>query len=121
MADSNSFRDHLEKLKETTDFDFDVDKIIESVTKKEKIEEEVFDREAFMMARIQMDSLIKGFEDYYASKGRGLRVTVEVTKENAADTHGERWVFDKKGNIEVISLVHIGTKGKYQPVEAINR
>ena len=73
------------------------------------------------MARIQIDSLIKGYEDYYAPKGRGLRITVEITKENAADTYGERWVFGKDNKMEVISLIHIGTKGKYQPVEAINR
>ena len=116
MADLDGFKKQLEKLKESTGVDFDTNKIVESV---QSTPEKAFDKEAFIMARIQLDALVKGFEDYYAAKGRGLRVTVEITKEDSADTHGERWVFGD--GIEVMSIIQIGTKGKYQPVEAINR
>lgn len=121
MSQLDSFRKQLEKLKESTELDINIDKIVSSISEQQKGDkpESKLDRESLIMARIHLDSLIRDYELYHGPRGKKLELIVRIIKENAADQVGEQWVFGD-GRITVKKFEQIGTKGKYQKVNAIH-
>ena len=61
-----------------------------------------------------MNELLDDYENFYKEKGRKLKIAIEIVKENSADKYGEKFVFSD--DIHVISVIGIGTKGKYEKV-----
>jgi hypothetical protein len=50
--------------------------------------------------------IIKDFMEYYAPKGRSLKATFHIIKEDKKDTYGERVIFGDK--IEIILNIDTG-------------
>lgn len=110
------FKLRLEQLKDMG-VDVDPEKIAEEIMKpqipEDKTEEE---KEAilFDLAKAKAIEFIDDYHNFYKPKGRKLRVIIEVIKKNCADKFGERFVYSD--DLEVVTLIGIGTKGKYEKV-----
>ena len=76
--------------------------------------ENVENNELYEMFKMKIDKLFEDFFSFYKTRGRGMEVTVKITKENFGGLHKEETVFDDK--VKVIFLAEIGTKGKYENV-----
>jgi hypothetical protein len=108
------FRQRLEELKEQG-VDIDPEKITEEIINPELPEDtsEKDRKEKLYNLTIQkVIQLLEDYKDHYQPKGRTLKVIVRIEKENSADAFGEKFVYDE--DIEVISMIEIGTKGKYE-------
>ena len=118
MSDQlETFKLRLEELKKMG-VDIDPEKITEEVmqaqipvdaSEKEKEEE---DKRLFELIREKVIGLIDDYNNFYRPKGRKLRVVVEIVKENSADKFGEKFIYSD--TMDVISVIGIGTKGKYE-------
>jgi hypothetical protein len=111
------FRLRLEQLK-AQGVDIDPQKITEEVIEslqpkniKDLTAEEI-EEKAYNLTLKKVIELINDYRDHYKPKGRTLKVIVRVEKDNSADAFGEKFVFDE--GMEVINMIEIGTKGKYQ-------
>lgn len=111
-----NFKSTLENIKDSSGMNVDVDSLVEKVEKNE----ENIDMESFVLLRLQIDRIVKDYEEFFAKLGRGIEVTIKITKENCADQVGEQWTIGEKGNMIVRRIEQIGTKGKYAPVKAIH-
>ena len=111
------FRQRLEQLKEAG-VDIDPEKITEEIVNPQQIPKDLSEEERkkklFELTRSKVISLIDDFDSHYREKGRNLKIIVRIEKENSADAFGEKFVFDD--DMEVISMIEIGTKGKYEKV-----
>lgn len=116
----DGFKTQLNKLKNDTGLDIDIDKIIEKVQETPEQEKDYLDREALIMARIKIDSIIKDYEDFYGPRDRGIEINIKITKDNPADQVGEQWVFGEKQKVKVRRFEQIGIKGKHEPFKAIH-
>lgn len=110
------FRQRLEQLKEQG-VDIDPDKITEEVVNPQ-IPEDTSDEERqekmYNLSIQKVIQLLEDFKSHYRPKGRKLKVIVKIEKENSADAFGEKFVYDE--DVEVISMIEIGTKGKYEKI-----
>lgn len=123
MSQLETFRLRLEQLKEQG-VDIDPEKvteeIIETHTKmiedaneeEQKLALEKKRKELFELTKSRTIGLINDFRDHYQAKGRKLKVIIRVEKENSADAYGEKFVYDD--DMQIISMIEIGTKGKYE-------
>jgi len=115
------FRMQLEKLK-ASGVNIDPDKITEEVVKAPqelaqelaKLSKEEREEEYFNMAVQKVLQLMSDWKDHYRGKGRRLNLIVRIEKDNSADAYGEKYIFDD--NLQVINMIEIGTKGKYEKV-----
>ena len=110
------FRQRLEQLKDQG-VDIDPDKVTEEIMNPQQIEQKDLSEEEkrqkyFELTKQKVIGLIDDFESHYRPKGRKLKVIIRIEKENSADAFGEKFVFDE--DMEVISMIEIGTKGKYE-------
>jgi hypothetical protein len=110
------FRQRLEQLKEQG-VDIDPDKVTEEIINPQ-IPEDTSDEERreklYNLTVQKVIQLLDDFKNHYQPKGRTLKVIIRIEKENSADAFGEKFVYDE--DIEVISMIEIGTKGKYEKV-----
>ena len=108
------FRQRLEQLKEKG-VDIDPDKVTEEIINPQ-IPEDTSDEERrekmYNLTVQKVLQLLEDFKGHYRQKGRKLKVIVRIEKENSADAFGEKFVYDE--DVEVISMIEIGTKGKYE-------
>jgi hypothetical protein len=119
-AQLETFKKQLEEWKEETgNENLDVEGIVSKVKEQEPEEREVFNKEAFYVLRLKLDELVKDYEDFNGPKGRKLNIIFEVEKENAADRYAEEYNFGE--NMRITVITHIGTKGKYQKMESMDR
>jgi hypothetical protein len=111
----DNFRKHLNALKEKG-VDINPDKVVDEVLAPptEAPKKDTFDRKRWAMLRTQLNKLLDDFEHFHGDKGRGIGVTVHITKPDNADRFTEKFEFDS--NIILLSIQDIGTKGKYEPV-----
>ena len=112
------FRQRLEQLKESG-VDIDPEKITEEIINPQQIinsdlSENEKKQKFYELLKEKVVNLIDDFDGHYRPKGRKLKVIIRIEKENSADAFGEKFVFDK--DMEVISMIEIGTKGKYEKV-----
>ncbi len=115
-----SFKAQLKKLKRDTGLDIDTESILKSIQEIPEQEKDLLDREALIMARIKIDSIIKDYEDFFGPQGKGLEITIKITKDNPADQVGEQWIMGEDQKIKVRRFEQIGTKGKHTPFKAIH-
>lgn len=117
MSNLDVFRMRLEQLKEQG-VDVDPEKltqeIVEAHKELEKLPEKEKQKVLFELVRQKIMTLLDDYQNFYQDKGRKLQVIVRVKKENSADAFGENFVFSNE--MEVISMIEIGTKGKYEKV-----
>lgn len=114
-----NFKVQLEKLK-AKGVDIDTEQIVNEIKNpviKEK-EESNFNKDNFDLARKKIDKLLDDFYSFYGPKGRSLKVQLYIGKENSADNFSEKFVYEDN-KLEVIQIVEIGTKGKYEPVDYV--
>jgi hypothetical protein len=115
MNQLDAFRQRLEQLKEQG-VDIDPEKVTEEIINPvqaiDELPEEEKKEKLYEMGLGKVISLIEDFKSHYRPKGRKLKVIIRIEKENSADAYGEKFVFDE--DLEVISMIEIGTKGKYE-------
>lgn len=118
MSQLENFRIRLEQLKEQG-MDIDPEKITQEVIQAqipEDTSEEDRVEELFKLLKQKVVGLLVDFKNHYKPKGRKLSVIVKIEKENNADAFGEKFVYDD--DMEVISIIEIGTLGRYEkPIE----
>ncbi len=110
------FRMRLEQLKEQG-VDIDPDKITEEILNPpipEDLGEKEKEQKLFDLTLSKVIELVTDFNEHYKPKGRKLKVIIRIEKENSADGYGEKFVYSE--DMEVISMIEIGTKGKYEKV-----
>jgi hypothetical protein len=73
-----------------------------------------FNEKTFKLAKGKIIRLLDDFENFYGPKGRGIKVSIHIVKENNADQAIEEFHYDEKTFVE--HVVDIGIKGKYEPV-----
>lgn len=108
------FRQRLEQLKEQG-VDIDPEKVTEEIMNPqipEDTSEEDRREKLYNLTIEKVLQLLEDFKSHYRPKGRKLKVIVRIEKENSADAFGEKFVYDE--DVEVISMIEIGTKGKYE-------
>jgi len=111
-----TFRMRLEQLKEQG-VDIDPDKVTEEILNPqvlEDLEKKEKEQKLFDLTLSKVIELITDFNEHYKPKGRKLKVIIRIDKENSADAYGEKFVYSE--DMEVISMIEIGTKGKYEKV-----
>ena len=119
MSQLETFRLRLEQLKEQG-VDIDPDKLTEEIVQshqqvledEKKLSEEERIEKRFQLTLRKVIELMSDFKDHYQPKGRNLKVIIRIEKENSADAYGEKFVYDN--DMEVINMIEIGTKGKYE-------
>jgi len=113
----DNFRMKLEELRKRG-VDIDPDNVVEQIIKAPeelaKLDKEEREELMFALAKEKVDKLLEDFFSFYRPKGRRLRVAIEIVKDDCADKYGERFVFSD--NMSVISVIGIGTKGKYEKI-----
>ena len=113
----DTFRMRLEELKKQG-VDIDPQKVTDEIVNPQDIPKDLNEEEKreklFDLTKSKIISLVDDFKSHYRQKGRKLKVIVRIEKENSADAYGEKFVYDD--DMEVISMIEIGTKGKYQKV-----
>jgi hypothetical protein len=112
-----TFKKQLNALKDGG-MDIDPDKVIAEINAGPKEIEVVkkggFNEEHWKLLRSQLNKLLDDYQNFYSGKGRGIGVTVHITKENNADRFVEKYDYDTK--MILLHVCDIGTKGKYEPV-----
>ena len=119
MSQLENFRLRLEQLKEQG-VDINPEKITQEVIQAQTIPEDTSEEdkaeELFKLAKQRIVGLLVDWKNHYRPKGRKLKVWVRIEKDNSADAYGEKFVYDD--DLEVVSVIEIGTKGKYEkPLE----
>jgi hypothetical protein len=116
MSQLDVFRQRLEQLK-AQGVDIDPEKVTEEIMNPqlpENMPDEEKEEKLWQLTLTKVLQLMEDFKDHYRPKGRNLKVIIRIEKENSADAFGEKFVYDD--DIEVISMIEIGTKGKYEKV-----
>jgi hypothetical protein len=115
MSQLENFKLQLEELKKQG-VDIDPEKVTQEIVQTpvelQKMKQEEREEKLFVLVKEKIDSLLHDYFSHYRPKGRKLRVAVEIAKENCADKYGEKFIYSDK--FEVISVIGIGTKGKYE-------
>ena len=119
MNQLEQFKMQLEALK-ASGVDIDPEKITEDVIRGPqeraadlaKLTQEEREKAYFDLAIQKVLQLMSDWKGHYKDKGRRLNVIVRIEKDNSADAYGEKYIFDD--NLQVINMIEIGTKGKYE-------
>ena len=105
-----NFEDEIKQFNETTGENitkeevFKLEKIKEN---KEEIEIKIASEQELEQLQFKVDKIMKDFVEFYAPKGRKLKATFWIQKENKKDTYGEKVVFGDM--IEVVLNIDTGT------------
>lgn len=113
-----TFKLRLEELKEQG-VDIDPEKVTEEIVQAhnrflDELPKEEKEKKLFELAKEKVISLLDDYQNFYRPKGRKIKIMVEIEKDNAADKYGEKFIYSD--DMSVISVIGIGTKGKYEKV-----
>lgn|GEM_PF-5071144 len=106
---SESFRESIKKFNEITGENITEEDVfrLEKI-KNDKVEVEVITASEGELEQLKfkVDRIIKDFSEFYAPKGRSLKATFHIIKDDKKDTYGEKVVFGDK--IEIILNIDTG-------------